>query len=115
MCASPRFTPSTDGWHYGESIEFTRHASCLGSLTSLLLLCLARFLFLHHKHELIEINETITVAIDLAHQLVNETSAERIYDASFSEHCFQLVIRNFPIAIAIEHTECRPADVFFEV
>jgi len=66
-------------------------------LVLLLAACVA-----HHRHELLEVDETITVAIKFLHHLGNGLCTGDVLDIPIVQYRMQLLLRNLTIAVPVE-------------
>merc|ERR1712190_291407 len=96
---SPQSWPPT-----GEGVQFTILKSQ----------CCSRFVA-HHRHELVPIDFTITVSIDVLGDVLYTSEAKNLVDIAALKNKLQLLIGDLAVAVPIEEPKCRPTDVFLNV
>mmetsp|Transcript_104626 Transcript_104626/g.272328 ORF Transcript_104626/g.272328 Transcript_104626/m.272328 type:complete len:458 (-) Transcript_104626:231-1604(-) len=70
---------------------------------------------LHHLHELLEVDDSVAVAIDLLHHLCKRLCTGNILDFSVFQHEAQLLLGDLAVAVFVEQAERRPTNVLLHI
>mmetsp|Transcript_65300 Transcript_65300/g.181581 ORF Transcript_65300/g.181581 Transcript_65300/m.181581 type:complete len:487 (-) Transcript_65300:174-1634(-) len=70
---------------------------------------------LHHRHKLLEINDSVVISVDLGHQLLDGRRAHDFGNVAVTEDLLELVLRDLSIAVAVKGLERRPDNVVLQV